>query len=327
MTSVKRLLILALGVASSASSGAAQADWSLPVPGAYSVGYRRVESAGLPIHIWYPAATPGTALKFRDYVAPKVDALASFLSGAGITDSTITSLLRTTMRATNNPTPRPERFPVVLIAQGNGQDAADQAVLSEHIASHGFVVISTPSPTLRTPLEREDQIGTIADLQGTELRAAADRIPADIGADKTSIGIVGHSFGARAALLLAMRDTSIVAVVSLDGGIGTATGMTSMRAAPSFRADTPLPPLLHLFERLDAFMSPDFGFIRSLGFRAVDTVATRGMRHTHFTTYGAMVAALPEIGSVTRADSSTAGSFVAMCQRVVIFLRSRLLRA
>jgi dienelactone hydrolase len=320
---MKRSVLFALAIASTASSGVAQPNWSVPVQGSYNVGYRRVDSAGLVVHIWYPAAIPGRPMKFREYVAPRVDVLTSFFRSAGISDSTVARLLETTMRATDHATPRRETFPVVLIAQGNEQDAADQATLSEFIASHGFVVITTPSPTLRTPLEREDQIGAIAELQGTELREAMDRVPADISFDKTRIGIVGHSFGARAALLLAMRDSSIHALVSLDGGIGTATGVEAMRAAPSFRGNVQLPPLLHLYERLDAFMTPDFGLIRSLQFRSVDTVETRGMRHTHFTTYGAAAGALPEIGAATRADSMTGGSVVAMYQTVLAFLRAQ----
>jgi len=36
--------------------------------------------------------------------------------------------------------------------------------------------------------------------------------------------LVGHSFGARSALLVAMSERDIAALVSLDGGIGAKTG-------------------------------------------------------------------------------------------------------
>lgn len=265
-------------------------------------------------------------VKFRDYVTPGIDALTKFLRGAGIHDSTIARLLSTPMRATLNPVPRRESFPVVLVAQGNAQDAADQAPLCEFIASFGFVVVTTPSPMIRTPLASENEIGSVADQQGSELRAAIDRIPRDIHVNKGRIGVVGHSFGARAALLLAMRDSAIRAIVSLDGGIGTSTAIPQMNAAPSFRAGAPLPPLLHFYEKLDAFMTPDFSFIRSLRFRSIDTVETRGMHHTHFTVYGAAAGALPEIASLTHADSSTSGSVAAMYERVVGFLEKNLSR-
>jgi pimeloyl-ACP methyl ester carboxylesterase len=51
------------------------------------------------------------------------------------------------------------------------------------------------------------------------------------------MGVVGHSFGARAALLLAMLDPQVAAVVSLDGGIGTASGRASLEALPIYRAE------------------------------------------------------------------------------------------
>jgi pimeloyl-ACP methyl ester carboxylesterase len=76
--------------------------------------------------------------------------------------------------------------------------------------------------------------------------------------------VVAHSFGARAALLLAMLDPQVAAVVSLDGGIGTATGRASLEALPFYRAAAVRAPILHFYEELDEFMAPDFGLLHSL---------------------------------------------------------------
>jgi dienelactone hydrolase len=217
-------------------------------------------------------------------------------------------------------------FPVVLVAQGNGGDVIDQVVLCEHLASHGLVVATTPSPTLETPLESEEQVGALAERQASDLLAAAaivaDRLPADL----RRIGIVGHSFGARAALLIAMREPRVEALVSLDGGIGTATGVESFRAAPSFDAEVTLPPLLHFFERLDSFMEPDFALLESLDFRELKLEPTEGMHHVHFTTYGFASGAFPEIASVTHATPETKHSVLAVQERTASFLLDRLSR-
>lgn len=61
-----------------------------------------------------------------------------------------------------------------LIAHGNGQDAADQAVLAEFFASHGYVVASVPSPMKKHPMTGESQIGAFAEEQAR----ASERPPA-----------------------------------------------------------------------------------------------------------------------------------------------------
>jgi dienelactone hydrolase len=210
--------------------------------------------------------------------------------------------------------------PLILVAHGNGQNAIDQVVLCEFLASHGYVVAATPSPMLRTPLEREDQVGELAEIQATELARAASRVAAVLSVDTTRIGVIGHSFGARAALLLAMRDSSIRAVVSLDGGIGTATAQEAFRLAPSFREDARLPPVLHFYETLDPFMKPDFTLLERLDTRGLTLEPTRGMHHTHFTTYGFAAALFPDIARVTQATGETDRGVVAMAKKTRAFL-------
>jgi dienelactone hydrolase len=259
-------------------------------------------------------------LRYRDYVSDTAR-LASFLTGAGLARSTVDSLFVSPLHALPAPPPLDRSMPLILVAQGNGQDAIDQVVLSEYLASHGFVVASTPSPMLRTPMQREDQAGEFADVQASELAMAIDLVAAGMRVNAQRIGIIGHSFGARAALLLAMRDTRIAAVVSLDGGIGTATAIEPLRRAPSFRADAPLPPLLHFLEELDAFMKPDFTFLKSLRHTDLVLQPTAGMRHMHFTTYGFVAATVPALAALTRADSSTARSVTRVAEQTLAFLQ------
>jgi dienelactone hydrolase len=142
--------------------------------------------------------------------------------------------------------------------------------------------------------------------------------------DTSRIGVIGHSFGARAALLLAMKDSTIQAVVSLDGGIGTATAREAFRQAPSFREDARLPPVLHFFETLDPFMKPDFTLLESLHIRELTLQPTRGMHHTHFTTYGFAAAVFPDIARVTRATKETGGGVVAVANGTLALLDRRL---
>jgi dienelactone hydrolase len=294
--------------------------WGGLTPGPYRVGYRRLAAGGGVVHTWYPTSATGNALRFRDYLGDAASRLASFLAQAGATSSTIESLFASPLYAIASPRPIDSPFPLVLIAQGNGQDVADQVILCEYLASQGFVVAATPSPMLRSPLEREDQVGAFAETQAAELAAAIVAVAAVLPVDQQHLGVVGHSFGARAAVLLAMQDRRIRAIVSLDGGIGTATAVEPFRRAPSFRADAALPPLLHFFEELDAFMTPDFGMLRSLHTAELLLVPTEAMHHVHFTTYGFAVALFPDLARATHATPATVRAVVSVEERTATFL-------
>lgn len=298
----------------------APALWAGLTPGPHPVGYRRLETANGVVHAWYPAAAGGGPLAFRNVLGDDGEALTSFLTGAKVDSATITGLLESPLYAGASPAPLREAFPLVLVAQGNGEDAGDQVVLCEYLASRGLVVASTPSPMLQTPLTREDQVGELAERQAVDLAAAVGPVAAFTGADTLRLGAVGHSFGARAALLLAMSHPGLRALVSLDGGIGTATAVEAFRTAPSFDESAPLPPMLHFYEKLDAFMAPDFGLLESLHASSLALRSTTAMHHVHFTTYGFAAGAFPTLAAVTHATPATAPGAAAVAQQTAAFL-------
>ena len=250
------------------------------------------EPRPLDIGVWYPARTPGPSrLTLRAYFPPpdtESSALAEFLTAHGAPDTAVAAWLDAPMLATADPDPSGGRFPLVLLAQGNGQGAPDQAPLAEYLASHGYVVATSPSPMrISGPLVDEASVGARAEEQAADLaflRAALDARP-DVAPGP--VGIVAHSFGARGALLLAMRDSSVAALVSLDGGIGTATARASLESAPSFDARAARAPILHVYERLDRFMAPDLGLLRSLAAAKRWTVEAPSLHHHLFTDLGA----------------------------------------
>ena len=302
----------------------APALWAGLVPGPHRVGYQRLDTSDGVVHAWYPTSAGASVLRVREYLGDDAEPTASFLAQAGVSARTIDSLLASALFAAPSAPPLDGAFPLVLIAQGNGQDVIDQVVLCEYLASQGFVVAATPSPMRRTPMEREDQVGEFAERQALDLERAivtvAERLPVDI----ERIGVVGHSFGARSALLLAMRDRRVRAIVSLDGGIGTATAVEPFRRTPSFRPDAPLPPLLHFYEELDSFMAPDFGLLRSLRTAELILEPTEAMHHTHFTTWGFAAVRFPDLAAATQATSGTPRAVVAVGERTAAFLERHL---
>ena len=313
-------VLVFLGLLAAQEADGTPALWGELRAGRHAVGYRVLGDSSLTVHVWYPAKGGGEPLTYGAYLGAEQPRARDFLAQAGIGSATIEQLMESRLHGFASALHEGRVAPLILVAHGNGQNAIDQAVLCEFLASHGYVVAATPSPMLRTPLEREDQVGELAELQATELARAASRVAAVLSVDTTRIGVIGHSFGARAALLLAMRDSSIRAVVSLDGGIGTATAQEAFRLAPSFREDARLPPVLHFYETLDPFMKPDFTLLERLDTRGLTLEPTRGMHHTHFTTYGFAAALFPDIARVTQATGETDRGVVAMAKKTRAFL-------
>jgi len=286
--------------------------WAGLSPGRFPAGYRHVDG----VDLWYPSKTAGAPMHFRDYLGTSAPELEKFLSERGISPDGIASFVDAHVYATRDAIATKGRYPLVLIAQGNAQDAADQAVLAEFLASHGYVVASVPSPMKNHPMTDESQIGAFAEEQASALEHARHVASRVMHIQKNRQAVIGHSFGARSALLLAARDRNIRAIVSLDGGIGTATGNQYLKLDRHAK----LPPLLHIYEELDPFMKPDFTFLNGLRTASLTTTPTTDMHHIHFTTYGFAAAAIPEIATVTKAGPHIRESVAGTAQAVLRFL-------
>jgi len=225
------------------------------------------------------------------------------------------------MTARSAAQPAPGLYPLVLVAQGNGQTLADQALLAEIIASHGYVVATSPSQIrLGTAMESEADVLPSARVQARDLRFAAERMATLPFVDARKIGFVAHSFGARSALLAALQEPRTAALVSLDGGIGAATAKTWLDADPSIDPSAARFPLLHLYEEQDAMMAPDFALFERMRFSARRLVRVPSLHHRHFSSYGFAVAAIPEL----KDDGAGTAPGQAVAAETIAFLDSAL---
>jgi pimeloyl-ACP methyl ester carboxylesterase len=321
-------------------------------PGHWGVGFRVLaeRDAGRPLEdgrslpvqiaVWYPAAkASGARMTYRDYFLltasethPEktpwkaerrmaIEGFESFLASVGVTQSDAARLLATPMTAVRAAGPAAERFPLVLIAQGNGQSAHDQAFLAEYLASHGYVVATSPSPARLTgPMKSEEDIPSKAEEQAADLVFAIKALRTWPSVRPGAAALVGHSFGARSALLVAMSERDIAALVSLDGGIGAKTGAGMLERSRLFDTKKMTAPLLHFFEESDPFMAPDFTLLRSLGPGERFVVRVPDVRHIHFTSIGALISVAPSLAKATSANERTRWSYEAVCRSTISFL-------
>ncbi len=300
----------------------------------------------LQLGVWYPAeqgGPPDTGMRYGTYVGLQggesgvtgdsvatgraISAFATFLSGAGLSDSAVAAVVAAPMRGVPGLAPRRSRLPVVLLAAGNGGTIADLAFLGEEFAANGYLAVGLPSPTrLGDTLASEADIGTVARAQAQDLAFALRTVRRDRELRLGPIAVAGYSFGARGALLFALADTAVRAVVSLDGGVGSATGQESMGAEIGAAAAGFQAPLLHIYERRDAFMRPDFTLLRSLLPARISTAEAAGLGHVHFSSIGDLAVSVPMLAARTGAPADLAAQLARTRRTVLWFLDRELKR-
>ncbi len=316
--------------------------WAGLKPGEYAVGFRTTYITTAPhpvqISVWYPSEPRGASMRYRDYLLlslnekspePPTEAqrtkgledFTKFLTSAGLSAKGAHALIETPMYAHFEALAlMNRRFPMVFIVQGNGQAAAAQAVLAEFIASHGYVVVTIPSITrLSTPLENVEQIGPRSVEQAEDIDRAASAIGNWPTVVNVPISIIGHSFGARGAMIYAMHHPTN-ALISLDGGIGTGAGTQSMLNQKAMDLTVEMPPVLHFYEILDDRMNPDFRMLRSLRTPDLQLVRMDSMQHVHFTTDGFAASILPELAKMSKAGRDLHTEVVSMAEQTLAFL-------
>ena len=147
------------------------------------------------------------------------------------------------------------------------------------------------------PLTEESQVGVRAAEQATDLADAA----AHLRSERRDI------------------DPGILALVSLDGGIGTATARASMEAVPDFHAAKARMPLLHFYETLDEYMAPDFRLLRTLP-SAQRWTQRAALRHHLFTSLGAVAESHPALRQALGFTDESHGVYREILHQTLTFL-------
>ncbi|QNB00312.1 dienelactone hydrolase [Massilia sp. Se16.2.3] len=219
---------------------------------------------GRPIQtlVWYPATRSGQAMRYDDYLQligsetafgrsreerrSHADAFVrqEYVSESGPEQAA--RELAAPVRARRDAVAATgKRYPVVIYAPSISAPAAENADLCEFLASHGYIVLASPSVGLH---DRE----MTNDLAGAETQAAdiaflvahAHGLP---DADTDRIAVAGYSWGGLANVLAASRDSRIKALVNLDGSVRYYADVVA--AASYLKPENLRAPLLYVAAR------------------------------------------------------------------------------
>jgi len=198
------------------------------------------------IFVWFPAESEARSqppMRWGDYLAPPLGDGASAWTTAyqdflytreldtsrrqfsPLSDEHHAALLATPVAARRDVAPAPGGHPLVLHSLGLGDFQQESTVLWEYLASHGYVVAVVP------------QVGPSAEDSGMDFDASDLRVQAEdlefalaqvertgVAATDRGIGVIGHSAGGIAALLLAAEESRVAAIVGLDASFSTGDG-------------------------------------------------------------------------------------------------------
>jgi hypothetical protein len=272
------------------------------------------EAGARPIQVysWYPAADSCPApMRWGDVIrwvgvegghealdAARADAgRIEFVAWIGSLEGDTTAArgaLRFPLRGCEESATAEGRHPLVLLSVGRDDSPAMHALLGEELASRGWAVFATGGLGARV---RPMEFG-VADIEAqlADLTTVASFAESLDFVDPSRPAVVGYSFGAGVALLYSMADTTVSAVVSLDGSIGFADRVPTYVTVPGWRPERALAPVLHL--RAPNEDRKDLSALESIAAPLrVETIA--GAVHQDFTDLGPLSAhglAVPAIG-------------------------------
>ena len=240
----------------------------LATPGPYAVGLKVVyqydgkrpapaDDAGKPVHdrhgrplqtlVWYPAQKRGgTVMTVGDYVA--LAATQFHFDTPDPRNRWATSLLAASrsvpLWAIRNAAPLAGHFPVVIYSPGQSSVAWDNADLCEYLASHGYVVIASPSMGATT-FDSDDNLPDV-NAQAADILFLIDYAKTLPDADLSKLAVAGWSWGGLANLFAAARDPHIDALVAFDGSMRYYPGL--IKAAGDVHPEQMSIPLLFFTE-------------------------------------------------------------------------------
>lgn len=198
-----------------------QYDRSRRFPAAHeNAGKQSSRERPLQTLVWYPAqAGAGKSMSVGDYARladTELDFHAPNESGnkwrTQLKDSFDVALW-----AVRDAPAAKGRFPVLIYAPSDSSVSWENADLCEYMASHGYIVIASPSMGASTRDMTDDVDGTNAQARDISfLISYAGTLP---NADASKVAVVSWSWGGLSSLFAAARDPRIDALVELDGSM------------------------------------------------------------------------------------------------------------
>ena len=212
-----------------------------------------------------------------------------------------------------------QKYQLVMLVHGF---AADHAYLAEYLAGYGYIVIQVPvKGTTHYELDYEEK-GLESQVKDYEFALKILQQEFLFLGEKAAV--VGFSFGGQSAVALALKNKYVKAIISLDGGIGSAFGPQLLSKQNYYHSQLITAPILHLYNPRDSHTNLTWFDRISNSNRFLG--AMKIMEHGHFTSFGLLNNIVPGIMGNTGADPGNAYEAVMLLTKEFLdkFLKNKI---
>ncbi|NII08520.1 dienelactone hydrolase [Luteibacter anthropi] len=199
-----------------------QYDRSRTFPSAISNAGKPSKGSYRPLQtlIWYPARLhSGAPMTVGDYAALADSELRFDVPDAKGNKwrEQLKGMSSVALWAVRDAVPADGRYPVVIYAPSDSSVSWENADLCEYLASHGYVVIASPSMGEATRDMTDDLPGIRAQARDISFLVSYARTLPD--ADVSKLAVLSWSWGGISSVFAAANDSRIRALVSMDGSM------------------------------------------------------------------------------------------------------------
>jgi len=259
----------------------------------------------LQINIWYPAKAPQIPMTLADYVhvsatedfsalteEAKLKSEKGFLQGRwfqGVPEEKLKELLVKPTGASKDSAHAEGRFPLILLANSSSLSSPfSHFVLAEYLASSGYIVASTPARGAQSPAlsSRESSV------QMQDLQFVIGSLHDYPSLDRDKLALIGFGLGGLSTALLAMHNTDVDAMVSLDSFLTNRFGYSLIFQNSFYKPNQLTVPVLHITAQ-ESNEDTDYAFFKATRFAPVQYVKLKGLTPADFSSIGMLKSMIP----------------------------------
>jgi dienelactone hydrolase len=209
------------------------------------------------------------------------------------------------------------RFPVIIYGGGAEFSTDENIVLWEYLASHGYIVAFVPMMGASSVSSSADAPGL--ETQTRDMEFLFEQMHEFPAADMSRVAAMGFSYSGQAALLMAMRNPDIKAVVGLDPSFISKHYSQFLKSSPFYNVDNVTVPVLEMHRKDEETVTYDV--TNALKYSERYSFEIDNLNHVDFDNFALLyTAVLPEQAKQNSPVAARKAAYEAMARYILDFL-------